>query len=414
MVPHAPHLLHRTSKLLAALSLVWVQSLVACDVGEASSGTGGTSAIGGGPPSPGGSSTAGAPSGGGGASSALGGAGGLGGSAGGMPAGGLGGSAGSMPAGGSGGSAPGTFRVEAGKLYDRCSEQVVLRGVNEMIVWSPGRDGVPEFAEIAKTGANAVRIVWNEEGNAAGLDVAITNALAQQLIPMIEHHGATGDLTKLAAVVDYWVQPDIVAVVKKHEQNLLLNIANEAGDGMVTAASFQAAYQPAITRLREVGLVLPLVIDAPSWGQNIDVLQATWQPLTMHDPRHNLLFSVHMWWSDPSGTRVKAELAESVAAGMPLVVGEFAQHAVSGCKDQPFAYGVLLEEAQRSGIGWLAWSWGSVPNSDCKDAGAFDMTIDGVYGSWKETWGEDVAVTHPASIQKTSVRPASIVSGACR
>jgi len=291
---------------------------------------------------------------------------------------------------------------------------VILRGVNEMIVWSPGQDGVPEFAEIAKTGANAVRIVWNDEGTAGGLDVAITNALAQHLIPIVEHHGATGDLAKLTAVVDYWVQPDVVAVLKKHEQDLLLNIANEAGDGMVTAASFQTAYQPAITRLREAGLVLPLVIDAPSWGQNIDVLQATWQPLTMHDPRHNLLFSVHMWWNDSDGTRVKAELSQSTAAGMPLIVGEFAQHAVSGCASQPFAFGTLLEEAQKAGIGWLAWSWGSVPNSDCKDDGSFDMTVDGVYGSWKEPWAEQVALTHPASIQKTSVRPASMVGGACR
>jgi len=328
---------------------------------------------------------------------------------------GSGGSAGTPEAAGNGGSSTAnTFRVEAGKLYDRCGEQVILRGVNEMIVWSSGQDGVPEFAEIAKTGANAVRIVWNDEGSAAGLDVAITNALAQQLIPIIEHHGATGDLSKLTAVVDYWVRPEVVTVLKKHEQNLLLNIANEAGDGMVTSASFQTAYQPVITRLREAGLQLPLVIDAPSWGQNIDVLQAAWQPLTMHDPRHNLLFSVHMWWNDASGTRVKTELQQSTAAGMPLIVGEFAQHAVSGCASQPFAFGTLLEEAQKSGIGWLAWSWGSVPNSDCKDDGSFDMTVEGKYGSWKETWAEEVAVTHPASIQKTSVRPASIVNGACR
>jgi len=401
MVTRTPDL-HRASKLVAALSLAWIQSLVACDVGETSSGAGGTSAIGGAPLSAGASSTAGGTSGGGNGSSVTGGA-------------GSGGSTGGVPASGSGGgSAIGTFRVDGGKLYDHCGEQVILRGVNEMIVWSPGQDGVPEFAEIAKTGANAVRIVWNDEGSAAGLDVAITNALAQQLIPIIEHHGATGDLTKLMTVVDYWVRPDIVAAVKKHEQNLLLNIANEAGDATVTAASFQAAYQPVITRLREAGLVLPLVIDAPTWGQNIDVLQAAWHPLTMHDPQRNLLFSVHMWWNDASGTRVKAELAESTAAGMPLIVGEFAQHAVSGCASQPFAFGTLLEEAQKNGIGWLAWSWGSVPNSDCKDDGSFDMTVDGVYGSWKETWAEEVVVTHPASIQKTSMRPVSIVSGACR
>ena len=82
-----------------------------------------------------------------------------------------------------------------------------------MIVWSSGKDGVPEFAEIAKTGANAVRIVWNDDGSASMLDTAISNAVNEALIPMIEHHGATGDLSLMAAVVDYWTRPDVLAIL---------------------------------------------------------------------------------------------------------------------------------------------------------------------------------------------------------
>ena len=66
----------------------------------------------------------------------------------------------------------GTFHVTGRFLYDRCNEKVVLRGVNEMVVWTAGKDGAPEFAEIAKTGANSVRIVWTEEGTASELDTA--------------------------------------------------------------------------------------------------------------------------------------------------------------------------------------------------------------------------------------------------
>jgi len=303
--------------------------------------------------------------------------------------------------------------VQGAKLFDRCNQEVVLRGINEMIVWSSGKDGDPEFSEIAKTGANVVRIVWNEEGSAAELDVAIQNALAQNLIPLIEHHGATGDLTKLPAAVDYWVSPDVVSVIKKHEASLLLNIANEAGDGDVDSVAFQAAYQTTITRLRETGLILPLIIDAPGWGQNINVVQECWQGLVAHDPEHNLLFSVHMWWNDPNGIRLTQEITQATTAGMPLIVGEFAQHAVSGCSAEPFAYSILLDQAQKAGIGWLAWSWGGVENADCADDGSFDMTVGGVFGTWKEPWGQEVAVTHAASIQNTSVRPASIVTGQC-
>src|SRR4051794_9958038 len=118
MKTRTPHL-DGTSKLVATLSLAWIMALVACDVGETSSGAGGMTAIGGASPAVGGSSTSGATS-------------AAGSGSGGMGQAGSGGSAFSPPAGGSGGgSTSGTFRVEAGKLYDRCGEQVILRGVNE-------------------------------------------------------------------------------------------------------------------------------------------------------------------------------------------------------------------------------------------------------------------------------------------
>ncbi len=331
------------------------------------------------------------------------------------------GAAGSAGTAGSGGSAgtggnpaqpSGTFYVSGRDLYDRCGVKVTLRGVNEMIVWSSGKDGNPEFSEIAKTGANAVRIVWSADGTAGELDTAIDNAVAQKLIPIVENHDATGDLSKVSDVVDYWTQPDVVAVLQVHSSHVLLNIANEAG-ATVTQSAFVSTYEDAIDRIRGTGLEVPLVIDAPGWGQNIDMLQAAGSTLQQYDPLHNLLFSVHMWWDDATGTRVKTELQQSVDMGLPLIVGEFAQHAVDQCDDKPFAYKVLLSEAQKHGIGWLAWSWGAVANSDCATQGSFDMTVGGVYGQWEGTWASDVAINDTNSIQKTSVRPASIQGGAC-
>ncbi len=384
---------------------------------SSSGGAAGASAIAGAA----GSSSAGSPSASGGASAGAGGAfmsGGAltSGGAGGAGPGGSGASAGAAgTAGGAGGGSAqtsGTFYVSGRDLYDRCGTKVVLRGVNEMVVWSSGKDGVPEFSEIAKTGANAVRIVWSDEGTASELDTAIDNAVAQGLIPIVENHDATGDLSKVSGVVDYWTQVDVVAVLENHASHLLLNIANEAG-ATVSQSAFEATYEDAISRIRDSGVDVPLVIDAPGWGQDINMLQAAGSALQAHDPRHNVLFSVHMWWDDSTGARVKSELQQSVDMGLPLIVGEFAQHAVTLCDDKPFAYKVLLAEAQKHGIGWLAWSWGSVANSDCASEGSFDMTVGGVYGKWEGTWASDVAINDANSIQKTSVRPASMVDGAC-
>jgi mannan endo-1,4-beta-mannosidase len=318
-------------------------------------------------------------------------------------------------AAGSGGSGNRTgFYVNGRFLHDRCGERVVLRGVNEMVVWSGGKDGVPEFAEIARTGANAVRIVWTvTDGTAAELDAAITNALSQKLIPMIELHDATGDFSKLGAVVQHWVTPAVVAVIRKHQQNLLVNIGNEVGDGMVSDSTFETGYKNAITQMRGAGIRPPLVIDGTSWGQNLDQLQAVGPRLVAHDPDHNILLSVHMWWTDGTAQRITSEINQSVQANLPLIVGEFAQHAVTGCSMNPFDYRALLAQAQMHSVGWFAWSWGSVKNSDCANSGPFDMTTNGTYAGLSG-WGREVAISDANSIQNTSVRPASINDGQCR
>lgn len=314
---------------------------------------------------------------------------------------------------GGAGAASDTFRVNGRFLYDSCGEKVLLRGVNEMVVWTPSKSGMPAIGEIAKTGANVVRIVWTSEGSAAELDAAIANAVAAKLIPMVEHHGATGKLEDVPTVVAYWTQADVVQVLLKHQKYLLLNIANEAGDDKVTAETFESTYKSAVSAIRATGVKVPLVIDAPSWGQDIDRLQASGPALVAADSLHNLMFSVHMWWNDPEGARVKQELAQSADMGLPLLVGEFAQHAVYQCDQSPFAYSVLLDEAQAREIGWLVWSWGAVQNNDCKGMGPFDMTTDGTFGNWTGKWASDVAVDHAHSLKNSAVRPKSMLNGSC-
>lgn len=303
------------------------------------------------------------------------------------------------------------FYVDGRFLYDRCGERVVLRGVNEMIVWSDGRDGVPEFAEIAKTGANSVRIVWTTEGSAVELDRAIGNALAAKLIPIVELHDATGDFSKLGMLVDYWTRPDVLAVIGKHEHALLVNIGNEVGSHGVEAGTWEAGYLDAIGRLRGAGIAPPLIVDAPGWGQDIDRLQSSGPKLIAADPAHNVMLSVHMWWTDGTGERIRAELRESIALGLPLLVGEFGPYAVHECPKHAFDLAALLAEAQAQGIGWLPWSWGNVKNRDCP--GYFDMTTDGTYAGLSG-WGRAVAIDDPNSIRETSVRPWSVTHAGCR
>lgn len=299
---------------------------------------------------------------------------------------------------------PGLY-VEGRRLFDRCGEEVVLRGVNRMVVWRD-RTGAT-FPEIAKTGANVVRIVWATTAPPDSMEIPIRAAVANGLIPMIELHDATGKWEQLGKVVNYWTRPETVEVLKRHEPNLLVNIANEAGDRTVTDEQFKQGYREAILRLRSAGIRAPLVIDAANWGREENQLLRTAPFLMEQDPDRNTLFSVHWWHSDNDTTRITRTLEEAVRREIPLIVGEFA-HAEVGCKGR-IAYEHIMKEAQRLGIGWMAWSWGP-GNSDCA---AMDMTRDGTFSSL-HGWGLEVAVTDPYSIRNTSRRPRSMLYGNCR
>ncbi|MBN2350218.1 MAG: cellulase family glycosylhydrolase [Bacteroidales bacterium] len=304
------------------------------------------------------------------------------------------------------------FKVVGRHLYDKCGERVILRGVANPNIWFE-KSGIPRYAEIKQTGANVVRIVWQTWGTAAELDVAISNCIAEDMIPMIELHDATGDWSKLQLCVDYWVREDIVDVIQKHEEYLLLNIANECGNN-VSSTSFLNGYTAVVQQMRDSSIHVPLVIDASGWGQNINILQSQGPTLIENDPDHNLLFSVHMWWPPMYGyteSDIVDEIAQSVAMGLPLIVGEFSQ--MHGDCDETqitvsnsIAYKTIIRECQENNVGYIAWSWWGNCNY------RWDMSSSGTYSTLYD-WGLEVAVTDANSIKNTSVRPYSILHGEC-
>lgn len=295
------------------------------------------------------------------------------------------------------------FYVRGRHLYAKDGEKVLLRGVNRMAVWAEPK-GEFSLPQIEQTGANVVRIMWMMPKPAKDFDEILTNTIKLGMIPMIELHDAIGDWTKLASVIDYWVNPDTLAVIKRHQDYLLINIANEAGS-LVTDDAFKEGYMTAVNRMRQAGIHVPLVIDASRWGRNMQQLLNTGNWLQQQDPDHNLMFSIHWWTSDNNQEKVTKALEKAVDLNLPLIVGEFAHQ--DGCTGK-IAYKHILKECQRLEIGWLAWSWGGKPHNTCQD---IDMTPSGLFKDLRG-WGKEVAVTDPNSIKNTSVRPQFIVKKA--
>jgi mannan endo-1,4-beta-mannosidase len=298
-----------------------------------------------------------------------------------------------------------TSYTSGAALYDACGARVIARGVNKMNVWTD-LDGIPSFAEIARTGANSVRIVWETWATASQLDTVIRNAVAQELIPMIELHDATGNFSLLSSLVDYWVRADIAAVLIAHEQYLLLNIGNEVGSWNVTSQQFLDGYTQAITRIRDAGISMPLVIDSRGWGHDIALIRQTGPTLIDTDPLHNIVFSTHQYEPSNDQAFYTSEFSSTTAAGIPLVVGEFGDVAWD-CKTA-VDYAILIEMANAHDIGWYAWSWGP-GNNPCT---SLDMTSNNTYEGL-HGWGLEVAVTHPDSIQNTATPSLAVTAQGC-
>ena len=298
-------------------------------------------------------------------------------------------------------AAPNTMYVSGRFLFDKFGVKFIPYGINHMTFWTD-LNGALSCPEIAKTGANIIRLQWLTTGTADQLDTAITNCRASKMVVMPELHDATGDWSKLSSLVDYWVRPDIVAVLQKHQEYILINIGNEVGQ-TVSDADYIAGYTTAATRMRAAGIHVPLVIDASGYGQNINGLQADGPTLTQNDPDHNLMFSIHMWWPYEWGhtdQEVIDEIAQSVAMNLPLIIGEFGNEWDETAQGA-IPYKIIIREAHLNQIGYLPWSWGPGNNPQA----FLDMTTDQTYATL-HGWGLEVAVTDPNSIKNIAVRPA--------
>lgn len=302
-----------------------------------------------------------------------------------------------------------TLQVRGRFLFDTAGNRIILRGINLPLLddWAfPGSD---KLAEVEQTAANALRIQWYVHYPGLGrppyglsdLDSFLAKCATNRMIPILELHDHTceadAELVN-TGLVPWWTRQDVVDVLKKHRRYLIVNLANELGSyrwadpPAAGLDAFEAAYKTAITTVRNAGLAMPIMIDAPDCGTSIHAFTNIGQELIDHDPNRNLLLSVHAYWADP-GFDGGAEIAKAVAANLPIVFGEIANKQADGADEchydldgtvenhppvvgpsgAAFTYQSLLVSLGQHEIGWLAWSWwkDNCPSRQMSSTGAY-------------------------------------------
>jgi len=297
-------------------------------------------------------------------------------------------------------------------LFGPNGDTLLLRGIN----YAPYNWGYDisslEIDEIAKTGANVVRMPWyanNSDANTdavyknyVALDSAISKCVQHKMVAIIEIHDYTcsTDSAGLLNLNTWWTQSSVFNILKKYKESIIVNYANEAlyfnwaSNPTAGLATYKNTYQHIITALRNVsGFNFPVMIDAPDCGSNSDafITSNLAKDLIQFDPQHNMIFSAHAYWyafANNDSTQMAAKINAVLAQNIPLVLGEVAnlQDDANPCQYN-LNYQPLLKFCQLKKLSWLAWSW---DNDVCS---ARQISSSGNFSNLT-TYGNDIVNNH--------------------
>ncbi|MFH9177002.1 cellulase family glycosylhydrolase [Streptomyces albogriseolus] len=256
-------------------------------------------------------------------------------------------------------AAPTGFRVQNGRLLEASGNDFVMRGVNHAHTWYADR--LDALDHIKAKGANTVRVVLSSGDRWTRNDTAdVANVVAQckrnRLICVLEVHDTTGygeqsGAVTLSRAADYWIE--VRDALAGQEDYVIVNIGNEP-HGNTDYTRWTADTKAAVQKLRAAGFGHTLMVDAPNWGQDwAFTMRDNAASVFAADPDANTVFSIHMYGVFDTAAEVSDYLGRFVAAGLPVVVGEFGHDHSDGNPDED----AILSVTRQLGIGYLGWSW---------------------------------------------------------
>ncbi len=288
-----------------------------------------------------------------------------------------------------------TFRVQDGKLLDPTGTAFIMRGVNNPhnYYYDRALDALPKISNFQ---FNTVRVVWcadtllrsgrcdpKDMHSLEQLEAVLKKAWDEKLVVMLTMQNATGSdsAEDLALLIDWYVRAEVVALLQKYQNNLIINIANEwIANTSGRENLYVTTYKSAIRRMRSAGLSHVIVVDAPGWGQDFQGLLKTYEDIQNFDK--NVMFSSHMYELYGERQRVSEVFGLVRQKKIPYLVGEFA------CQHKPYQKvdcdGILEEAAKKDfPVGYIGWSY-SGNNSELSGLDVTRMDDWSTLSSWGE------------------------------
>jgi mannan endo-1,4-beta-mannosidase len=283
-----------------------------------------------------------------------------------------------------------TITVKGKHIIASCGDTIIPKGVNYAVYGWGWNTSENLFPEIAKSGANTIRIVWYKTNNAPAysnltlLDSALSRCIQHKMIPVLELHDVTcnDDTTSIINTANWFTQSTVKTILLKYQKWLIINPVNEASYVLWNSnneARFKNMYQTIISNLRNAGLNMPLMLDASDCGQHLNLWKNIGATLQTFDPKHNLIFSAHAYWSGyaTTATAITNLLNDAATWNIPIVLGEIANKQDDNAGNCTINLDITttMQAAHNNNIGYLAWVW---VQDNC---GARQMTTNGNFNT---------------------------------
>jgi mannan endo-1,4-beta-mannosidase len=253
------------------------------------------------------------------------------------------------------------IHVSGTEVDERDGKPFLMRGINVADAWFADKT-TGSLADIARTGANTVRIVlasgdrWTMTSEATVASL-IAQAKANKLIAILEVHDTTGygeqaGAITLAKAVDYW--KSIKGALIGQEDYVIIDIGNEPLGNGQPASAWINGHIDAIKSLRDAGFNHALMVDAPDWGQDWEnIARDNAAAVLAADPQKNVIFDVHMYQVYAQAAAVDTYMSAFKKNNLALVVGEFAADHQGADVDEA----AVMSYAKQYSYGYLGWSW---------------------------------------------------------
>ncbi len=289
------------------------------------------------------------------------------------------------------------LKVNGRYLYDPRGDRIIVRGVENFFGWGLYQSGEC-IDEIAKTGANAIRILPNmSQLTLAEVENLIQKAISKGMIVYITPANVSNN-------VAWFCQSNVKALMDRYSKYLVLDAVGETTHA--TDAEWVSDVVDAIRTMRAYGYKHPLCVISRNYGRNPHTILNNAQYVLNQDPERNVIFGVQVYWTDwyISQYGMTIEQACSIFAQQNFMV----QVGVcAGCSELwagAYDYRTLIEECHQNNLSWLYWDWHN-------PYGSLDsLSYDGIYGHWNSNsqhpyganFGQWIAVSSPYSIQNTA------------